>query len=94
MSFFISRLLRVDSAKVIIIVTAITALLSCEAVISLTTLITVHPKVDIHNFLIIFLHLSLFFRAYTAAYLLIEYPADSSIRAILSGCGFHLRRIV
>ena len=94
MSFFISRLLRVDSAKVIIIVTAITALLSCEAVISLTTLIAVHPKVDIHNFLIIFLHLGLLFRARARAHLFIQNPADRSIRAVLSGCGFHLSWIV
>ena len=88
-----SRLLRVNPAKVVII-SAITALLSCQAVIGLATLITVHSKVDIHNFLIIFLHLGLFSRPRPAAHLLIQNPADGSIRAVLSGGRFHLRRIV
>ena len=89
-----SRLLRVNPTKVVIIMTAITALLCCEAVVGLATLITVHSEVDIHNFLIILLHLGLLFRARSAAHLLIQNPADSSIRAVLSGGGFHLRRIV
>ena len=93
MSFFMGRLLGINSTKIVVL-TAVTALLSCQAVIGLAALITVHSEVDIHNFLIILLHLGLLFRPRSPAHLLIQNPADSSIRAVLSGCGFHLRWIV
>ena len=91
MSFFMGRLLGINSTKIVVL-TVVTALLSCQAVIGLAALITVHSKVDIHNFLIVLLLLGLFFRS--SAHLLLQNPADSSIRAILSGCRFYLRRII
>ena len=91
MSFFMGRLLGINSTKIVVL-TAVTALLSCQAIICLAALITIHSKVDIHNFLIVFLLLGFFFRSST--HLFLQNPTDSSIRAILSGCGFHLRRII
>ena len=78
----------------IVILTTITALLCGQStIIGFTSLITVKSKVDIHNFLIVFLHLYLFFSPHTATHLLLQNPADSSICAVHPSSWFGLSSI-